>query len=123
MTHLAKTEKKYGEILLDAINTAFSSLGQNVKTSIYFHLETKFGLPKQDIPDRTDDFIEALERIFGGASRQLEILIMKNLNEKVMPLSWGMRNGALQACGFFVGQEKRNGVKGVSTGATGTEGR
>ena len=85
MTHLAKikTEKKYSEILLDAIDTAFSSLGQNVKTSIYFHLETKFGLPKQDIPDRTDDFIEALERIFGGASKQLEILIMKNLNEKV----------------------------------------
>jgi hypothetical protein len=78
-----KTEKKFAVVLLDAIDVAFTALGQNVKTSIYFHLETKFGLPKQDIPDRVDDFTDALDRIFGQASQQLEILIMKNLNEKV----------------------------------------
>ena len=85
LTDLAKTktEKKFAVILLDAIDVAFTALGQNVKTSIYFHLETKFGLPKQDIPDRVEDFTDALDRIFGQASTQLEILIMKNLNEKV----------------------------------------
>jgi hypothetical protein len=85
MTRLAKTktEKKFAMVLLDAIDVAFSALGQNVKVSIYFHLETKFGLSKQDIPDRLDDFSDALERIFGQASQQLAILIMKNLNEKV----------------------------------------
>ena len=85
MTRLAKTktEEKFAMILLDAIDLGFIALGQNVKTSIYFHLENKFGLPKQDIPDRVDDFEDALEQIFGQASQQLEILIMKNLNENV----------------------------------------
>ncbi len=85
LTDLAKTktEKKFAVILLDAIDVAFTALGQNVKTSIYFHLENKFGLPKQDIPDRVEDFTDALDRIFGQASTPLEILIMKNLNEKV----------------------------------------
>jgi hypothetical protein len=85
MTYLAKTktEKVFGEILLESIDQAFSTLGQSVKLSIYFHLETKFALPKQDIPDRIEDFSDAVEKIFGQASIQLEILIMKCLNEKI----------------------------------------
>jgi hypothetical protein len=85
MTNLAKTktETKFDAVLLDAIDTAFSALGQNVKSSIYFNLETKFNLPKQDIPDRINDFSDALDRIFGQAARSLEILIMKYLNDRV----------------------------------------
>jgi len=78
-----KTEKVYGALLLESIDQAFSSLGQNTKLSIYFHLETKFALPKQDIPDRIEDFSNAVEKIFGRASIPLEILIMKCLNEKI----------------------------------------
>jgi hypothetical protein len=85
MTNLAKSknETKFDAVLLDAIDTAFSALGQNVKLSIYFNLEAKFGLPKQDIPDRINDFSNALDQIFGQAARSLEILIMKYLNDKV----------------------------------------
>jgi hypothetical protein len=85
MTYLAKSknETKFDKVLLDAIDTAFSALGQNVKFSIYFNLEAKFGLPKQDIPDRISDFSDALDKIFGQAARSLEILIMKYLSDKV----------------------------------------
>jgi hypothetical protein len=82
---MAKTKKesKFDAVLLDAIDTAFSALGQNVKFSIYFNLESKFGLAKQDIPDRITDFSDALDKIFGQAARSLEILIMKYLNDKI----------------------------------------
>jgi len=82
---LAKTnnEKKFDNVLLDAIDLAFSALGQNVKFTIYFNLETKFELPKKTIPDRISDFSNALDQIFGQAARSLEILIMKYLNDKV----------------------------------------
>ena len=85
MKYLAKTktEKVFGALLLESIDQAFSTLGQNVKLSIYFHLETKFALPKQDIPDRIEDFSNAVDKIFGKASVPLEILIMKCLNEKI----------------------------------------
>ncbi len=85
MTYLAKTktEKQFGALLLESIDQAFSTLGQTVKLSIYFHLESKFALPKQDIPDRIEDFSSAMEKIFGQASVPLEILIMKCLNEKI----------------------------------------
>jgi hypothetical protein len=82
---LAKTknETKFDTVLLEAIDTAFSALGQNVRSLIYFKLEAEFGLPKQDIPDRISDFSDALDKIFGQAARSLEILIMKHLNEKI----------------------------------------
>jgi hypothetical protein len=82
---LAKTkaDQKFAEILLDSIDDAFESIGQNVKLSLYFHLETKFALPKRDIPDRVGDFSDALDQIFGQAARPLELLIMKCLNARV----------------------------------------
>jgi hypothetical protein len=75
--------KKFEEVLQDSIDEAFSSLGEAVKTSIYFHLEHKFLITRQDIPCRIEDFSDALERIFGLGAKQLELLIMKNLYEKV----------------------------------------
>lgn len=76
--------KKFEAVLLEAVDNAFSTLGENIKTSIYFHLERKFIIPKQDIPYRIDDFSDALERIFGVAAKYLEILIMKELHEKII---------------------------------------
>jgi hypothetical protein len=78
-----KCEKKFSLILLDSIDEALSSLGENSKKIIYFHLETKFGIPRQDIPKRVNDFSEAIEKIFGVAAEQIEILIMKYLNQQV----------------------------------------
>ncbi len=75
--------KKFETILLEAVDEAFSTLGKSVQTSIYFHLEHKFIIPKQDIPYRIDDFSNALEQIFGVAAKHLEILIMKKLHEKI----------------------------------------
>jgi hypothetical protein len=78
-----KSEKKFKAILLEAIDEAFLTLGENSKSAIYFHLESKFAISRQDIPDRICDFSDALEQVFGLAARQLEILIMKCLNEKI----------------------------------------
>ena len=78
-----KREEKFSAILLEAIDEAFSTLGNRAKSSIYLHLESKFAISKRDIPERIGDFSEALEQIFGLAAPKLEILIMKCLNEKV----------------------------------------
>ena len=78
-----KREKNFNQILLESIDKAFLTLGENSKSTIYFHLECEFAISRHDIPDRVGDFSDALEQIFGLAARQLEILIMKCLNEKV----------------------------------------
>jgi hypothetical protein len=78
-----KINKEFNEIILDSIDEAFSFLGLKVKTAIYVYLERKFLIFKNDIPYRMEDFLDALERVFGIAAKPLEILIMKKLHEKI----------------------------------------
>jgi hypothetical protein len=79
----------FERILLKAIDDALASLGDSARQAIYFHLEKKFKISKKDIPHRLKDFADGLEKIFGLGARFIEILIMKNLYEKIgQPLQW-----------------------------------
>jgi hypothetical protein len=69
--------------LLEAVDSALSSLGDSARQAVYFHLEKKFDIPKDDIPRRVEDFDQGLERIFGVGTRFLEVLIMKKLYEEM----------------------------------------
>lgn len=76
-------------LLIESIDDAFLTLGKSARQSIYYHLQTKFGIAKNDIPKHVDKFETGLEKIFGAGSRFLEILIMKKLYEKIhKPLEW-----------------------------------
>ncbi len=77
-----KCKNKFSTILLESIDEAFLTLGNQTKSLLYFYLETRFAISKQDIPARIGDFSEAIEQIFGSGAQNLEILIMKFLNEK-----------------------------------------
>jgi hypothetical protein len=77
------SEKKFDKILQESVDSAFSLLGEKSKTAIYLYLKNKFMITKQDIPKRLEDFSDALEQLFGLGARHLEILIMKELNEKI----------------------------------------
>jgi len=73
----------FDQILLDAIDEALSSLGENVMATVYFQLEDLFKIKKQEIPFRISDFSSALEQLFGLGARQLEIMFIKNLHDKI----------------------------------------
>ena len=77
------TTKSFQRILLEAVDEALASLGENVKTSIYFHLEESFKVKRHDIPQKIDVFSDALERIFSPGARHLEILFIKSLHAKI----------------------------------------
>ena len=86
------TGKSFEEILLEAVDEALASLGDSAKQSIYYHLEEKFKIPRKEIPNRIEDFVEGLEKIFGIGARFLEILIMKKLYDRIgKPLEWDER--------------------------------
>ena len=81
------TGEDFHKLFLQAVDGAFSSLGDSARQSIYFHLETRFGMPRDEIPDRLEDFENGLEKIFGAGTKFLEILIMKRLYEMMEPKS------------------------------------
>jgi hypothetical protein len=75
--------KDFDRLLLNSIDDALLSLGESARQSIYFHIENNFSVPRQDIPCNLEDFQLALEKIFGLGARFIEILIMKNLYQRI----------------------------------------
>ena len=89
-------KKIFERLMLESVDEALTSLGDSAKQAIYFHLEDKFGIEKNQIPQRVEDFAEGLEKIFGIGAQFLEILIMKNLYERIgQPLEWDKRSKEL----------------------------
>jgi len=84
-SELAKQQrrKNFDEILLDAIDEALFSLGENVKITVYFQLENLFKIKRHEIPNNLSDFSDALEKLFGLGARQIEIMFIKNLHNKI----------------------------------------
>lgn len=78
-------DKVFQRLVLESVDDALSSLGDSAKQAIYFHLETKFKVQRDQIPSHLDDFQDGLEKIFGAGTRYLEILIMKKLYENIEP--------------------------------------
>lgn len=83
------TEKEFEKLLLEAVDEALASLGDSARQAIYFHLENKSKIPKNEVPQRVEAFADGLEEIFGIGAQFLEILIMKKLHERVgQSLEW-----------------------------------
>jgi hypothetical protein len=82
-------KKAFDKLFLEAVDEALASLGDSVKQAIYFHLENKFEIKRNQIPESVGDFADGLGKIFGVGAQFLEILIMRNLYERVgQPLEW-----------------------------------
>ncbi len=73
----------FKKLLLEAVDEGLSSLGDSAKLAIYVYLEKNFKIKKQQIPNKINEFTNAIEKIFGNGARHLEIQIMKCLYEKV----------------------------------------
>ena len=77
----------FNKLLLRAVDETLNSLGKSVRQSVYFYIENKFSINRNEIPRNLQEFQGGLERIFGTGARFIEILIMKNLHSKIgLPL-------------------------------------
>lgn len=76
-------ERGFEELLCEAVDEGMSSLGESGKQATYYYLDKGCHLTKQEIPCRVEDFANAIEKFFGLGAHFLEILILKQLYEKV----------------------------------------
>jgi hypothetical protein len=88
---LADNNRSVYDIILEAIDEAFLSLGEEARAAIYLYLEKSVGIKNQEIPFRLDDFQSALEQLFGVGSKYMEILFMKKMHSKLQTYyRWNM---------------------------------
>ena len=75
------TLKKFDVALLKAVDFAFNSLGRSCKQALYFHLKKTFHVGKGEIPEKVEEFDNALKLIFKDGAIFLEGLILDELCE------------------------------------------
>jgi hypothetical protein len=76
----------FNELLLDALDAALSSLGDQTKEAIYSQLDKNYDLKKDIIPEHPEEFSEALTKIFGTSALLLEIKIISAIHVKAPKL-------------------------------------
>jgi nucleoside-diphosphate-sugar epimerase len=78
----------FEKLLMEAVDTVFSSLGDSCKQALYFHLKHRYNIIEQEIPQRIEDFADTLEEIFGLGAKLIEIEIMRALFAEVQDFSY-----------------------------------
>lgn len=108
MSEIRFGEKKSGsskgnfkKLLIEAVDTVFSSLGGSCKQAIYFHLKHCYNISKHEIPYRIEDFADALEKIFGAGAKLIEVEIMRALFARVQDFSYSPKQEDLSFTSYL----------------------
>jgi hypothetical protein len=80
---LTTNSVSFDKILLRAIDEVLDSMGESVRQSTYFHIENKFSITRNEIPENLQQFQGGINEIFGAGAQFIENLIMKNLHAKI----------------------------------------
>jgi hypothetical protein len=67
--------------LIDSIDAALSALGPSTRDSILLYLRKKYSISIEDIPQRMDEFLHALNSLLGYGARVIEKLTIARLIE------------------------------------------
>ena len=91
----SESEVVFESAVTQAVNDIFSALGENSKQAIYSRLENRYGLCKEDIPTKIEDFARAIEETFGAVGKLIEIKIIERLHEQYADFRYSPKSGQL----------------------------
>lgn len=69
------------EPLVESIDAALNALGNSTRDSILLYLQKRYSISIEDIPQRMDEFLEALHALLGNGARVIEKLVIARLVE------------------------------------------
>jgi hypothetical protein len=79
LSKVAAIDEGFKKELLSAIDKGPLVLGESVKHAIYYHVERKHQLRREEIPEKIESFHKALQSLLGAGAEVLEKLIAKDL--------------------------------------------
>lgn len=109
------TDPVFEEKLREAVDDALLCLGNSSRDAVYYHLEKKFNLKRENIPQQSEEFARALTSIFGPGEKYILNLAVKNL---CLKLNLTYKKRSLQFFDFVVLAQRM-----VKDKATGYDGR
>jgi hypothetical protein len=77
------TRKSHRKTILKAIDSVLLDLGEEARHAILYHVEINHSIRLESIPDRIEDFQEALTHLLGVGANAVERLIAQNLYNRL----------------------------------------
>jgi len=72
-------EVNFKKTLLRAVDSGLLLLGETPRKAIFYHLNEKFQLERENILEKLEEFTQALNAIFGSGAELIEKFIVKEL--------------------------------------------
>jgi hypothetical protein len=95
--------ENFDTVVLCAVDSALSVLGESSKQAVYQYLEKRCRLNRGAIPAHISDFDDALTRLFGKAALMLEARIMQELHQKAEEFKYHPGKEDLSLVGYVEG--------------------
>jgi len=71
------------KLVLESVDEMLSCLGPESKKMIYDFIKKEYGITKEEIPARLDDFSFAVAKVFGNESGTLDKMFVKRFERKI----------------------------------------
>ena len=76
-------KETFKRVLLEAVDEGLLTLGESGREAVYFHLQNLYGVKKDEVPDKLEEFADGLRKIFGLGAAVIEKAIIKSLYGKI----------------------------------------
>lgn len=76
-------EDSFKIAITETIDESLSSFCNLDKEAIYLHLEKTYKIKKQEIPFKIENFVDAIEQMFGVGAKLIEIKITAALHKRI----------------------------------------
>jgi hypothetical protein len=86
---------RFDQTIIEALDLTFSKLGVRVKEVFYSTMAIQYKLSKENIPVMLEEFVAALEKIFGSGALILEIDVMKTVSKKIPEFKFEIKSSNL----------------------------
>jgi hypothetical protein len=77
------TSRQFDNFLIESIDETLTLLGATVKNEFLLRLQVNFNMEKNDIPQRLEEFMSILHKIFNLGASRLELKFLRNLDLKI----------------------------------------
>ena len=67
--------------LIESVDAALSALGTSTRDSVLLYLRKRYSISLEEIPQRMDEFLQALHSLLGYGARVIEKLVIARLVE------------------------------------------
>ena len=66
-------------MVLECVDRGMVSLGESARQAIYWHIEQDDHLKREEIPRKPQEFIKALQKLFGPGTKTIEKSILRQI--------------------------------------------